>query len=199
MAGSERERWNKKYQRWGNESPDPLPSLTRIKPVLLTQLREAGPDPDDPAGGGGCLALDIACGSGRNAVFLAILGYRVLAVDISDVALNYLDARAKNLGLGIQTRQVNLADFEPPSETFDLAVVTYFLDRHLWPRLSGALRPGGMLFIETYTEDRHFPAGRMSDFVLRKGELETAFPTLNTVLYEEDGTEGVARLLARRA
>jgi tellurite methyltransferase len=76
-----------------------------------------------------------------------------------------------------------------------------FLDRRLWPDMAAALRPGGLLAFETFVD---LPGGRRSEVspehLIQPGELRAVFEALGleTLLYDEDGVRGTARLLARR-
>jgi SAM-dependent methyltransferase len=103
--------------------------------------------------------LSLGEGEGRNAIYLARLGYDVTAVDQSDVGLAKLERRAGELGLAIHTRQVDLADykFEPAAWA---GIVSIFC--HLPPAIRGplyadlkqGLRPGGVFILESYTPDQ---------------------------------------------
>ena len=98
-------------------------------------------------------------GEGRNSVWLAGLGHRVLAVDLSEVGLRKARTLAEARGVRIETEQADLADWEPRQGDFDAAVLTYL---HLPPalrtsvhqRLAGALRPGGLLILEAFHPDQ---------------------------------------------
>ena len=97
-------------------------------------------------------------GEGRNSVWLAGLGHRVLAVDLSEVGLRKARTLAEARGVRIETEQADLADWEPRQGDFDAAVLTYL---HLPPalrtsvhqRLAGALRPGGLLILDAVRPD----------------------------------------------
>jgi SAM-dependent methyltransferase len=70
-------------------------------------------------------ALDLACGSGRNAVWLAERGWTVLAADFSDVALEKARGLAADRGVEVEWVQADLREWEPPARAFDLVVVLY--------------------------------------------------------------------------
>ena len=101
--------------------------------------------------------LSLAEGEGRNAVFMASCGLQVLGVDRSAVGLAKAHQLATRRGVAIQTLQADLADYTPPANTFG-AVVSIFahlpgaLRQRLYPRLQQALKPGGVLLMEAYTE-----------------------------------------------
>jgi SAM-dependent methyltransferase len=144
------------------------------------------------------LALDLACGLGRHALYLARLGYTVDAWDVSDVALDHLARAARDQGLAarIRPRQVDLDAAALPAHHYDLVVDTYFLDRRLFGPMQAALKPGGLLFVETLLATPQKP-GR-PDYYLQAGELRAAFPALTELFYQENTDDGWAALLARR-
>ena len=112
--------------------------------------------------------LDLAAGSGRNAVFLASRGHRVLAVDVSLEALQTLRRRAP----AIASAQVDLDRpcFRPGS--VDNVVCVNFLDRRLFPEILGWIRPGGVLLYDTFLIDqRAVGHPRNPAFLLERGEL----------------------------
>lgn len=131
-------------------------------------------------------ALDLACGTGRNAVFLAMAGFDVTAIDILPDAL----ARTRDLAArhGVTVRTI-VRDLEQPGvlddQQADLIVVVRYLERSLFPAIAAALTPGGLLAYETFTEaQRHLGHPRNPRFLLRPGELRTAFATLDVLLHE---------------
>jgi SAM-dependent methyltransferase len=139
-------------------------------------------------------ALDVACGTGRNALALAEHGWRVLGVDISPVALHIARDEARQRGVDLDLVALDLDDWPLPPAHFDLICVFRFLDRALCSRLPAALKPGGFLIYETFTVDqRRYEGGPRDDaFLLQPGELPTLFPDLAVLEYnegivEEDG------------
>jgi SAM-dependent methyltransferase len=143
--------------------------------------------------------LDVACGSGRHARWLAAQGFAVTGVDRDAAAL-------QGLPMGIEVLHADL-EGEPwplPGRTFDGIVVTNYLWRPLWPALLGALGAGGVLVCETFALGQQ-RLGKPSrpDFLLRPGELLQVCAGLRVVAYE-DGLEGgparcVQRIAAVRA
>lgn len=120
-------------------------------------------------------ALDIACGNGRNSLFLAENGFDVDAVDISTVATDYLAGRNPTINV-IHT---DLDLWKIPENRYALIVNIRFLDRRLFPMMLQGLRPGGVLIVET------FLAEKQNDYCLRPNELLDAFRSFRTVFYEE--------------
>ena len=126
-------RWNARYA--ARERPpeaEPLPLLVR--------------------GVGGVRpgrALDLACGTGRHAIWLAARGWRVAAVDGASAALDLLLARAENAGVRGRV-EPHVADLEadPPefaieATAYDLIVDCHFLHRPLLHAIRNGVRPGG--------------------------------------------------------
>src|SRR5690348_13930404 len=90
-------------------------------------------------------ALDLACGSGRNALLLATRGFQVHAVDISPVALEQAAARARVKSLSISWQCADLQAMVLPEAAYDLVVDINYLQRSLIPGLHAALKPGGWI------------------------------------------------------
>ncbi|KYJ85991.1 methyltransferase domain-containing protein [Sulfurovum riftiae] len=153
MAREDKERWDEKYLN------NPIPN----EPIkLITQYAKLAT---------GNRALDIACGMGRHSKYLASLGFEVDAWDISSVAINSL----KNLE-HIHPKEVDLDTAEFPEETYDLVICTYFLKRTLFPKITRALKPGGIFLYETFVyhpDNERVPTNK--SFLLEEGELEAAF------------------------
>ena len=151
-------------------------------------------------------ALDLACGTGANALLLAGRGLQTQAWDISAVAVETLTGHAGDLPLDAQQRDVVA---EPPAPaTFDVICVAHFLDRELCPAIAAALRPGGLLFYQTFTRDRVDDTGPSSSrYRLESNELLRLFAGLTVRYFREDGVVGdttlglrnVACLIAQRS
>lgn len=150
-------------------------------------------------------ALDVACGTGRNALLLAQHGWRVLGVDISPVALGIAQQEARAQGVDLNLVALNLDQWTLPHAHFDLICVFRFLDRSLCAPLAAALKPGGTLIYETFTiTQRAYEGGPRADaFLLQPGELPMLFPALAVLEYtegivDEDGRpRALAGLVAR--
>lgn len=125
-------------------------------------------------------ALDVACGIGQNAIWLAQHGFSVDAVDISPVALDHARQAAVQAGVTVNFIQADLDRWSPPLEAYDLVIGFRFLNRRLWPRIKTALRPGGWLVYQTFNlhklrPDSNFPR----EYLLDVGELPLAFTGWN--------------------
>ena len=166
----DRERWNRKYE--DRETPgSPIDALG-------SHVHLARPG----------RALDLACGLGRHALFLAEQGFEVDAVDISDVALSRINHPRIRTGL------TDLDHYHINPACYDLIVNAWFLNRRLWPDILAGLKSGGVLIFQTaLMENCHVgnPA-----FKLRPGELLTGFEGLEVYYHQE--AEGIATLVAVR-
>jgi SAM-dependent methyltransferase len=153
-----------------------------------------------PPGGG---ALDVAMGTGRNALYLASLGYEVTGIDVSGVAVERCREEAVRLGLRVEAVQADLESYELAHVAYDIVIDFYYLQRELAPHLMAALRPGGVLVFESFTmKQRRFGWGpQQEEFLLRPGELRSLFPGLEVLAYREGlaeserGTKAVAGLV----
>jgi len=138
-------------------------------------------------------ALDLACGSGRNAIWLAEQGFQALAVDRNATALDALSEEAKLRRLSLRTQVVDLEDGPPflDPDSFDLIVVVHYLHRPLFPGLVRALRPGGVLVYETFTRAQA-ARGKPTNpaFLLEPGELLTLVRPLQVLARREGEFEG---------
>lgn len=136
-------------------------------------------------------ALDLACGLGANAVFLAKHGLKTCAWDISDVAINKLNVFAKSLSLEIETGVRDVVSSPPSNSSFDVIVVSRFLDRLLTGALIDALKPGGFIFYQTFILDKQTDIGPSNpEYLLKTNELLKLFDSLIIRVYREEGLAG---------
>jgi tellurite methyltransferase len=137
--------------------------------------------------------LEVACGRGRNALWLARRGLKTTAVDRDAEAIATLDALARRDSLPLAARVV---DLEGPRlslghAAFDLIVVTHYLHRPLFPALRTALRPGGVLIYETFTRAQALRGQPTNPaFLLEPGELVRLVSPLQVVDAREGDFEG---------
>lgn len=146
-------------------------------------------------------ALDIAMGEGRNGVFLATKGFEVTGIDISETGLNKAQALAKEFGAAITTKVVDLEKYQLPTEAYDVIVCTYYLQRDLFPQIIKALKPGGMVVVETFTLDHLKYRSRFPrQFLLESNELLHHFRDLTILRYQmrDDGQASYASILAKK-
>ena len=191
INADDQEKWNQRY----SESPS---SWIEPDAFLISAYNEflAGTAP--------ALALDIAGGAGRNAVWLAQRGWRVKLIDISDVALALARDKFKSAEANgnLETEVVDLNSIQDlGTEKYDLVTVFYFLRRELFPAIARALKPGGTVVYRTYTVDRMKVPGGPSDpkYLLQPNELLHAFSGMRVLHYHEMvAGKAAAELVARR-
>jgi tellurite methyltransferase len=171
MNRERRATWEGRHR--GATPGDPEPSVIEMLPLL-------------PSG----IALDIAAGTGRNAIALARAGRRVVAVDFSEVGLRGLAEITRRENLPISMVVADLEETFPfrPS-TFDVILNVTYLDRALVPRLKSALRPGGAMLFDTFLIDEADEAGhghlRNTRFTLEHYELRSLLAGLELIRYSE--------------
>lgn len=139
------------------------------------------------------LALDLASGLGANAILLAQQGLNVEAWDISKVGLQKLAEQAKRLDLQqtLKTKQIDVEENPPKALQYDIIVVSFFLHRPICEAIAKALKPGGLLFYQTYHYSKLTNAGPSSShFLLQNNELLRLFPELNVLFYQELSNQG---------
>src|SRR5690606_20903240 len=137
---SSREKWERRYREGAYaERVHPTPLV-----VDWLDLVPEGP------------ALDVACGAGRNALYLASLGRPVDGVDISPTALERARGAARERGLDARFIEADLEEDDPdcvlPAGPYALIVVVRYVDRGLFPALIRRLAPGGVLIVEQHLD-----------------------------------------------
>jgi len=146
---------------------EPSPWVVRFAPLI------------QPGG----TVLDVACGTGRHARFLAARGHPVEAVDRDAKALEQLAGTP-----GVTTMRADLESDPWPfgGRRFGAIVVTNYLHRPLFPTICEALADGGVLLYETFMRG-HEAIGRPTNphFLLEPGELLAAFAALTVVAFEQ--------------
>lgn len=175
MSDSNAERWNRRYQASDQHPATPA--------AVLADNRHLLPD---------CgRALDLACGRGGNALLLAAAGLNTSAWDYADAALDRLTAYARTQQLPIACECRDVVQSPPQAASFDVIVVSHFLNRGLAPHLIAALRPGGLLFYQTFICEAATAAGPGNpDYRLQPNELLQLFRSLHLVYYREEGILG---------
>ena len=154
-----------------------------------------------PAGG---KVLDVACGSGRNALLLAVAGFTVKAVDRDESKIGRLRDIATKLGVDLEgeTRDLEQGEADLGSEEYDLVVVFRYLHRPLFPALIRAVKKDGLLLYETFTRAQAARGGpSRPEFLLEPGELKERLGALQLIREREGEFDGrmVAGIAARRA
>ena len=150
--------------------------------------------------------LDLACGEGRNGLFLRRNNIPVTFADRNEAALDQI---AELLDASYCSASCWLVDFESndtdplADKSFDVVLIFNYLHRPLFPRIREAVRPGGLVFYETFTvEQRKFGRPSNPDFLLRSGELKEYFEDWEILHYFEgelaSPDRAIANLIARR-
>lgn len=167
--------WDFKYERG-------LPSLTKPDPFFIFAY-EHFVEPSFPNAG---TALDLACGLGRHALWLASRSWRVCGIDLSEVATKKLNQAALELNVSLDLFVGDASEYKFESARFDLIVLFYHADRNLFPKLVSALNPGGLLICKLSlgwnTDARLMAAGTDP---LNRNELPSLFPALQVLHHQE--------------
>jgi 2-polyprenyl-3-methyl-5-hydroxy-6-metoxy-1,4-benzoquinol methylase len=184
MPFDERKHWNAKYA--AGEGRDTEPDL-----LLTAACAAIRPG----------VALDLAGGTGRHAIWLAERGWRVTLADISNEAIALAEQRLLERSLLIPCRCEAAAETvawaKRESLYFDLIAIFWFLERPLFSALAELVAPGGLVIYKTFTSEHiRFHGKDAPAYTLRPNELRTAFPPMETLKFREE--DGVAELVARR-
>ena len=167
-------KWDEIYLRREN---DPTPSIVLQQNSYL--LPENG------------VALDLACGQGGNALLMAEAGLDVQAWDISPVAVEQLQNSAKLKGLNVTAQVRDVTESPPAVNSVDVLVVSFFLERKLCPALFAAIKPGGLLFYQTYCQQKVSQQGPTNpEYLLSDNELLQLFPQMKVRVYREEALLG---------
>ncbi|GFO70674.1 SAM-dependent methyltransferase [Geomonas limicola] len=147
-------------------------------------------------------AMDLACGEGRNAIYLARHGFEVTAVDISPRGLERGAHRAAEVGVSVDFVEADLEEYRF-DDCYDVILNFNFLLRPLIPMMVEALNPGGVIVMETILDIPSLEPGHTKSFLLQPGELLQLFEAFGgTVhLFEEEakGPTPVARIIFQKA
>jgi tellurite methyltransferase len=187
---NQREAWNRRYSE--------NPSLYFEPDPFLMKAYEQYIQPIFPKAG---VALDVAGGLGRHALWMAELRWKVTVVDISEVAFQKAQQKSEERGVEIDFLVRDLNTWSPDRKQYDLVLVFYYLQRDLFSYLEASLKPGGLLIYKTYTgEQLQYESGPKNPaHLLKQNELLHAFPGLRTLFYRESVSEkAVAELVAMK-
>jgi SAM-dependent methyltransferase len=180
-------RWDDHYSDPANLDFTPVPLLVEVADLV-------------PAGS----ALDLACGYGRNALYLAALGWQVTAVDSSPVGIGILRDRAAGLAIDARIADLERGDFVIPPAGYDLICDFFYLQRDLFGPIRAGVRPGGMFVAAIHlVNDTPGARPRNPAFLMRSGELRNEFAGWKILFYSEGVEPGhrrrAARIIARKA
>jgi SAM-dependent methyltransferase len=183
---ADRQRWDERYEGAAAASPRP-PDVLDGAEELQALL---------PRGG---TAVDIACGAGGQSMWLAALGFEVVALDVSPVAIELTRsaAEAHDLAGKIDARVVDLDD-GLPADLHGVAVVVCqrFRGRELYGPISDVLRPGGMAIVSVLSVVG--VDGRPGEFHAPAGELVDAFTRADVEIVHHTEEHGLASIVVRR-
>ena len=180
----DKDRWNSKYETevylFGEK---PIPFLVDNVHLL-------------PKG----KVLDIAMGEGRNGVYLATQGFEVLGLDISEKGLAKAHNLAKKNNVTIETKVVDLESFTLEPNSYDVILCTYYMQKDLFKQFQSALKPGGMIVVETYNVDYLKYAQFSRKWALDTNEMLDIFKGLRVIRYQDydDGKEAYSSIIAQK-
>lgn len=165
-------KWDRRYLRkeHGNDlTPDPL----------LVEYRDLFKRTH--------LVVDLASGTGRNAVYLAKLGCHAVALDCSREALRRCQRLAQQSSLNLLAVAADLTMMRFPRESVDAFICFNYLNRELAENIQTALKAGGLLLMKTFNQNFLNINPRFnSDYVLKSGDLATMFNKLQIVALDDD-------------
>ena len=182
MSEADRRHWDERYAADGLapvlDDPPPSPFLAPVEHLIPTTGQ----------------ALELACGRGRAAVWLANRGVDYWGVDVSPVAIELARELAHRSGVGDRCRfdVFDLDNGLPPGPPVDLLFCHMFIDHRLDKAIIERLGPGGILVFVSLSEVGHGPG----DFRIGPGELLDTFRSLDVLDHREH--EGLARIVARQ-
>ena|SRR6202165_824936 len=189
----QRARWDIKYEQG-------LPSLTEPDPFFISAY-ERFVNPSLPKVGVAGVALDLAGGLGRHALWLARRNWQVTVVELSDVAIAKLSQSALELNVNVDLFAGDAAEYRFEPAQFDLIVLFYHLDRSLFPKIISALKPAGLLICKMslrWDSDERLTTA--STGPLQRNELPSLVPELDVLHHEERPVRdrGVVELVGRK-
>lgn len=190
MARADDEKWDARYAEKQGIDGTPLPFLA---------------ENIDKLGSGKALVL--AAGAGRNAIYLAEQGFRVSALDVSQVGLDLCRRLASEKGVSLQTIHADLESFDLGVSRYDLITKIYYHQPSLFPRIRENLKTGGRFLFHTFSK-RHAEVGTFGprnptflasiDDALSTFQADRILISEDTTLTDEEGTQAVVRLLLEK-
>ena len=188
MSQQDRDKWDQRYVEDSYQKGNPVTLLEN----WINKI---------PAG----KALDIACGAGRNAIFMAQAGFEVDAIDISREGLNKARKNAGDDLLKIRWIEHDFDQAYDFDTDYDLIIVLWYVNLNLITQLCDCLAPGGYLLCEEHLlSDVSVIGPTSSQFRVAPGQLREAVSSLTILMYDEsvetnDSGEQVAsaRVVAR--
>jgi len=170
-----REKWDARYADLPLSEPEASRVLSENRHLLPTDGK----------------ALDFACGRGGNALLLAASGLQTSAWDISPVVIAQLREFCDARGVAVEAQVRDVLHQPPEAGAYDVITVSRFLERSLLQALAAALTPGGVLFYQSFTQEKSCEVGpRSPQYLLEKNELLTAYRGLRVLSFRDEGTQG---------
>ena len=179
--------WDKRYREGFYAGPFEAHSLVRRFYPLIPR--------DKPV-------IDIAMGPGADLLFLARKGLRVSGLERSREAIKVARESAEEAQTALPMVQGDAGRLPFKPAVAGCVLVFYFLAREIMADLSGLLAPGGLLIYETFLKGQNaVDRPRNPAYLLEDGELQSYFPDLDLLFYEEGlfTVNGKRRALARYA
>jgi tellurite methyltransferase len=183
MSRADRDRWDTRYATADARSAPPHETLRWLPPAADRQH----------------LVLDLACGTGRHTRALLDAGYRVVAADISRVALARLRASLSARSCAALV-QIDAEGWPFAEASFDIIVQIDFLDREALTSIRRTVKPGGLLLIDTFAGEP-LPGGpgpQRSAWRLAPGEITARFADWEVLRVSDDPGQERSAVLARR-
>ena len=148
-------------------------------------------------------ALDVAMGTGRNAIYLAKMGFEVEGVDMSPEAVNTALESAEKVGITIRAQVADLeVNYYIEKGAYDVIICFNYLQRSLISQIKDGLRQGGIVVYETFIIDQvQFGKPKNPDYLLRHNELLNMFRDFRCLRYREgiiEGRKAVASIIAQK-
>ena len=191
MSSADRDKWNKRYREGAYAG--------RVQPsALLTDWVDKV-----PVG----RAIDVACGAGRNALYLAERGFDVDAVDISGEAIHRARDAGRRLGVSVNWLEQDLDELPDLGSGYQLILVIRYVNLPLLRQLAASLAPGGFLICEQHLVSEEEVIGPANPaYRVKPGDLRSIASRLQIHYLEEalvrdpDGQmAALARLVAQRS
>lgn len=181
----DRLKWNEKYLKLSHPTNTPHPILSMLESLSLPQAP----------------ILELACGLSGNVLPLARLGYNILAVDISEIALSTLDKIIKEnqLESKVTLIQADLAKYEIPKEAFALVLGLKYWDKAVFNKACQGVINGGVIAWETFNKKHlcYHPTFR-SEWCLEDNEPTNLLPSgFDVVIVEDFDISSTRRLIAK--
>ena len=165
-------KWERRYQR-REHGNDPTPDSVLVEYSGLFKRNQ--------------LVVDLACGTGRNTIYLAKLGCFTVALDISQEALRRCQSLAEHNSVKLHPIAADLTHYRLPDESTDAIVCFNYLNRKLARNIQSALKPDGLLLMRTFNVNFLKRNSRFNpNYVLNPGELSSMFDGMNIVSVDDD-------------